>query len=73
MKSIQIKKREGSPDFIVGSFGFKYDEGKSFVNNKGYINFDIFKGKDGSNDYIKVSTYGVEIDTVETSQEEIPF
>ena len=69
MKSITIKKREGSPDFVLGSFGFKYDEGKAFVNKKGYINFDIYKGKDGS-DYIKVNTYGLES---KPEGDEIPF
>lgn len=69
MKSITIKKREGSPDFVLGSFGFKYEEGKEFVNKKGYINFDILKGKDNSN-YIKVNTYGLES---EPEGDEIPF
>lgn len=57
MKNITIKKREGSPDFIIGSFGLKYDELKEYVNNKGYINFDIIKGKYGN--YIKISEYGL--------------
>ena len=76
MKSIQIKKRENSPDFILGSFGFKYDEGKEYVNANGYINFDIFKGKDGGNDYIKVNTYHIAQSESEPSpetDEAIPF
>lgn len=76
MKSIQINKRQGSPDFVLGSFGFKYDEGKEYVNSKGYINFDILQGKDGNSQYIKVSTYGLDSTGALLSpvdDEQIPF
>lgn len=53
--NITIKKREGSPDFVLGSFGLKLDDLKQYVNDKGYVNFDIIKGKYGN--YIKVNEY----------------
>lgn len=68
--NISLKKREGTPDFVIGSGGFKYDEIKAFVNAKGYVNFDLLKGKENGF-YIKISDYGV-IKT--TNQDEvIPF
>lgn len=67
MKNITIKKRDGSPDFVLGSFGFKYDDLKEYVNDKGYVNFDILKGQYG--DYIKVSEYGLK----KNVPEDIPF
>ena len=54
-----VKKREGSPDFVIGSFGFKAEDLVNYCNSKGYINFDILKGKE-SGQYVKVSDYGVE-------------
>lgn len=53
--NIAIKKREGSPDFVLGSFGLKLDDLKQYVNSKGYVNFDILKGQYGN--YIKVNEY----------------
>ena len=66
--TISIKKRENSPDFVLGSFGFKYEDLKPFVNPKGYVNCDILKGKEGGM-YIKISDYGVTVG----NEEEIPF
>lgn len=57
MKTITIKKNDGKrPEWIYGTFGFKYSEGAEHVNNKGYINFDICKGKEGGY-YIKVNDF----------------
>lgn len=67
MKNITIKKRDGAPEFVLGSFGLKYDELKDYVNDKGYVNFDILKGQYG--DYIKVSEYGLN----KKEEGEIPF
>lgn len=67
MKNITIKKRDGAPDYVFGSFGFKYDDLKEYVNDKGYVNFDILKGQYG--DYIKVSEYGLK----KNAPEDIPF
>lgn len=64
--NIPIKKREGSPDFVLGSFGLKLDDLKQYVNDKGYVNFDILKGQYGN--YIKVNEYKPKPDTGE-----IPF
>lgn len=60
--NITIKKRDGSPDFVLGSFGLKLDDLKQYVNDKGYVNFDILKGKYGNN-YIKVNEYKPKPDT----------
>lgn len=56
--NLKIKKRDNSPDFVIGSFGFKYADIKPYVNAKGYVNCDILQGKDDSM-YIKVSNYGL--------------
>lgn len=54
-----VKKREGSPEFVIGTFGFKAEDLVNYCNSKGYINFDLLKGKEGG-EYVKVSDYGVE-------------
>lgn len=78
-KTFTIKKREGAPDYVVGSFGCKFGDLEPFVNSKGYINFDILKSQEGDGMYIKINEYGLEkptenvtkIDTI--TEEEIPF
>lgn len=73
-----VTKRQGSPDFVIGSFGFKAEDLVNYCNSKGYINFDILKGKE-SGQYVKVSDYGVEETKTEPQElmqfddEEIPF
>lgn len=73
-----VTKRQGSPDFVIGSFGFKAEDLVNYCNSKGYINFDILKGKE-SGEYVKVSDYGVENTKAESQElikfddEEIPF
>lgn len=81
-KSATIKKRENAPDFVWGSFGYKLEDLKEYVNEKGYINFDILAGKEGGY-YVKVSDYGLKKDTTDTvvhnqdvlkfDEENIPF
>lgn len=68
-KTFDIKRRENAPEWVVGSFGFKYEDLKPYVNDKGWVNFDILENKKGEQ-YIKVSEYGI---PVKTSEEEIPF
>lgn len=77
--TFNIKKRDNAPDFVVGSFGCKLGDLEAYVNSKGYINFDILKGKEGGL-YIKINEYGLDkgenasvtkID--ELTDEEIPF
>ena len=63
--TFNIKKRENAPEFVFGSFGCKLEDLKAFVNDKGYINFDILKGKEGGY-YVKVSDYGLKKNTAET-------
>ena len=78
--TFNIKKRDNAPDFVVGSFGCKMGDIEPFVNGKGYINFDILKGKE-SGMYVKINTYGLdkdeETETVtkigEISEDEIAF
>ena len=56
-----IKQRQNSPDFVVGNFGFKFEDLIPYVNDKGFINFDILKGKE-SGQYVKVNDYGIKKD-----------
>lgn len=81
MKSLtaSVTKRQNSPDFVIGSFGFKFDDLIPYMNAKGYINFDILKGKEFGQ-YVKVSDYGIEKEPqkkeepiVNFDDEEIPF
>lgn len=58
--NLNVKKRPNSPDFVVGSFGCKFGDLEAFVNSKGYINFDILKGKESGSLYVKVSEYGLD-------------
>ena len=70
--NISIKKREGSPDFVIGSGGFKYEDLKPFVNAKGYVNFDVLTGKKGGY-FIKISDYGIEKKSEDTTDETMQF
>ena len=58
--NLNVKKRQGSPDFVLGSFGCKFGDLEAFVNAKGYINFDLLKGKEEGSMYVKVSEYGLD-------------
>lgn len=72
-----IKKRENSPGFVFGSFGCKLDDLKDFVNDKGYVNFDILATKDNTGYYVKVSDFGINKKTdsqvMEFDEEKMPF
>ena len=72
--NISLKKREGSPDFVIGSGGVKYEDLKAFVNSKGYVNFDLLKGKEDGF-YIKISDFGIkkEENNAKVDDEVIPF
>lgn len=67
-----VNKRPNSPDFVIGSFGFKAEDLVNYCNSKGYINFDILKGKE-SGEYVKVSDYGVEEVSKTDTQEIMKF
>lgn len=80
--NMNVKKREKSPDFVVGSFGCKFDDLEAFVNSKGWLNFDLLKGKEPNTLYVKVSEYGLDKEQVgeekvtkigNLTDEEIPF
>lgn len=80
-KTATIKRRDNAPAFVFGSFGYKYSDLKEFVNDKGYINFDILSSKDGENYYVKVNDFKPknesvtksDTDTVMEFDEEMPF
>lgn len=80
-KTATIKRRDNAPAFVFGSFGYKYSDLKEFVNDKGYINFDILSSKDGENYYVKVNDFKPknesvtksDTDTVMNFDEELPF
>lgn len=75
MATFNIKKRDNAPDFVVGSFGCKLGDLEPFVNSKGYINFDILKGKEGGI-YVKINEYGLnnkEENVISISDDEISF
>ena len=81
-KSFTIIKKDGAPDYVIGSFGCKFDELEPFINSKGYVNFDILKSREGDGMYVKINEYGLdkaektntEVTKIETiTDEEIPF
>lgn len=75
MTTFNIKKRDNAPDFVVGSFGCKLGDLEPFVNSKGYINFDILKGKENGM-YVKINEYGLnnkEENVTSISDDEINF
>lgn len=69
MTTFNIKRRDNAPEWVIGSFGFKYDDLKPYVNDKGYVNFDILENKKGEQ-YIKVSEYGI---AIKKDDEDTPF
>lgn len=71
--NISVKKREKSPDYVLGSFGFRLEEIKQYVNQKGWVNGEVLKAKDGNGVYIKISSYGLDNNNIAVSEEEIPF
>lgn len=66
--NISLRKRDGSPDFVLGSGGVKYEALADFMNERGYVNFDLLKGKEGGY-YIKVSDYGLNKQTEKSNNE----
>lgn len=77
MKSIPIKQRENAPDFVLGNFGIKLSEVEQYKNDKGYVNFTIYRGIDGGSNYIKIDNWKPKEKTAEQAptvdNEEIPF
>ena len=71
MATFNINRRANAPEWVVGSFGFKYENLKPYVNDKGYVNFNILENKKGEQ-YIKVSEYGINIDKP-NDEEQAPF
>lgn len=55
------KPREGAPDFVRGNISVRVDEAvellQKFKNEKGYVNLDLLKSKDGSKLYLVVNEY----------------
>lgn len=78
--NMNVRKRQNAPDFVVGSFGCKFGDLEPFVNSKGFINFDLLKGKEEGSLYVKVSEYGLDkeedkpvTNAKEITDEEISF
>lgn len=72
-----FKKREGAPEFVIGSLGIKVDDFKKFldehVKNNGWVDLDILTSKEGK-PYVSLNTYSPEKPAVverQRSQEEI--
>lgn len=72
--NISIREKENASDFVLGQGGFKYADLEPYMNKKGYVNFDLLKGKEGGY-YLKISAYGVEANAKaeNTENEQIPF
>jgi len=58
------KPREGAPSFVKGKLSIKYDEfvawlgtQKEFVNEKGYMKFDLLKSDKDGKLYFTLDTY----------------
>ena len=55
------KPREGSPDFVRGRVSIKVEQAVAFlqknVNDKGYVNLDLLKAKEGGKLYFKLNNY----------------
>lgn len=63
--------RENAPDFVVGSVSVKVEDFIPFlhanVNEKGYVNIDLLKGKEGKLNCV-LNEYGLK-----KKEEESPF
>lgn len=68
------KPREGAPAFVKGKLSIKYDEflawlptQKEFINEKGYMKFDLLKSDKEGKLYFTLDTYK------STSTDGVPF
>jgi len=56
------KPREGAPDFVKGKIALQpeklYQWSKQYTNDKGYVNIDLKKSKEGKL-YLQLNTYGI--------------
>lgn len=72
------KPREGAPEFIKGRISVRVAEAiellNQYKNEKGYVNLELLKKKDGSGHYLQVNTYGLQKeDDIKEDDIEIPF
>ena len=75
------KPREGAPDFVKGRVSIKVEEAVKFLqahkNEKGYVNLDLLKAKEGGKLYFKLNTFKPEkkeeTPDEEIDKESIPF
>jgi len=60
-EGIYFEKRNGSPAFVVGKLSVKAEKFIPFiqanVNNGGYVNMNIMKGREEGKFYIEVDTW----------------
>lgn len=73
------EKREGAPDFVLGSISISYDnftkwlaENKQLVNDKGYLKLDMLIGKEDK-PYAVVDTYGLDSASTPAKTETAPL
>lgn len=56
-----FEKRQGSPDYVIGSLNIKVPELIPFLekhrNNAGYVNIDILIGKESNKPYCELNTW----------------
>jgi len=56
------KPREGAPEFVKGRIALQpeklYQWAKQYTNDKGYVNIDLKKSKEGKL-YLQLNTYGI--------------
>ena len=81
------KPREGAPEFVRGRMAIKVDEAIAYLltlekSEKGYVNFDLLKSKDGTKLYFTLNDWKPEKKTEnvlpeypneEIKPEDIPF
>lgn len=69
-----VKQRPNAPEFVLGKFGFEFEKLIPYVNERGWINFNLLKSKDGGQ-YIKVDDYGIKQEEQQSPliDENIPF
>ena len=70
------KPREGAPEFVKGRVSIKVEEAiemlNQYKNDKGYVNLDLLKSKDGGKLYFTVNDWKPE-KKEELTSEDVPF
>ena len=60
-KGVYFSKKEGAPDFVIGSLSIKVPEAIPFLqqyqNNAGFVNIDILIGKESGKPFCSLNQY----------------